>query len=91
MATKKQKQELIDVLKFTPTNVRILIQGYGGESYAGHVSRDTYEFFKKNKYSIEEYAGDWDGEWESRVPDQLRPFYPGSPYDCDSLWPFLTF
>lgn len=86
MATQKEKEELIEILKFTPINVTLSIQGYGGESYAGVVSREDYEFFKKNKYSIEEFAGDWDGEWDNRVPRERQPFSPGSPYDCDGLW-----
>lgn len=86
MATKKQKQELVDILKFTPITVSLRIQGYGGESYAGVVDKNTYNFFKKNKYDLEEYASDWDGEWEVRVPREVQPFSPGSPYDCDGLW-----
>lgn len=86
MATKKQKQELIDVLKFTPVRATVSIQGYGGESYAGTVDRATYDFFKKNKYDLEEYAGDWDGEWSDRVPEEHQMFPPGSAYECDGLW-----
>lgn len=86
MATKKQKQELVDILKFTPLRVQLLIQGYGGESYAGRVDRKIYDYFKLNKYDLEEYAGDWDGEWFDRVPEDMQPFSPGNPYDCDDLW-----
>jgi len=86
MATKKQKQELIDILKFTPVKVQLMLQGYGGESYAGKVDRKVYDFFKANKYDLEEYASDWDGEWNDKVPQELQPFSPGSPYDCDGLW-----
>lgn len=86
MATKKQKEELINVLKFTPVQAVIRIQGYGGEAYSGRVSREIYDFFKENKYDIEEYASDWDGEWSDKVPEELQPFSPGSPYDCDSLF-----
>lgn len=86
MATKKQKQELIERIKFTPMTVQLMIQGYGGEAYAGRVPRETYDFFKKNKYDLEEYASDWDGEWNERVPEEVQPFPPGSAYECDGLW-----
>lgn len=86
MATKKQQQELIDTLKFTPTTVRMLIQGYGGEAYAGRVEREIYEFFKTKQIDMDEYASDWDGIYEKLVPQKLQPFTPGSPYDCDGLW-----
>lgn len=84
MATKKQKQELIEILKFKPTTVRILIQGYGGETYAGTVDRKIYDYFASRKIDIDEYASDWDNELE--VPDDMQPFPPGSAYECDNLW-----
>lgn len=86
MATKKQKQELIDILKFTPIKVTLTLQGYGGESYAGRVDRKIYDYFKANKYDMEEYAGDYDGNWYDRVPEDMQPFSPGNGYDCDDLW-----
>lgn len=84
MATKKQKQELIDVLKFTPIKVTLRLQGYGGEAYAGKVDRKIYEYFKENKINIEEYASSWDGF--ENVPEDMTPFNAGSPYDCDNLF-----
>lgn len=85
MATNKQKQELVDILKFTPITVQILIQGYGGESYAGKVDRKIYEYFKEQKIDLDEYASDWDDNF-SFVPDDMRPFEPGSAFECDNLW-----
>jgi len=85
MATKAQKQELIDILKFTPRTYNIYIGGYGGEAYAGKVDRAIYEYFKEKKIDIEEYANDWDDLF-SDVPSELQPFSPGSPYDCDGLF-----
>lgn len=87
MATKREKQELIDTLKFTPTPVRIQLYGYGGECYIGSVSREQYEFFKSKKIDIEQYTHSWDdtGLWDD-VPEDMRPFDPGSPYDCDDLF-----
>lgn len=86
MATKKQNQELIDVLKFTPTTVRMLIQGYGGESYAGTVDRRIYDYFAQQRIDMDEYAGDWDGVFAENVPENMQPFTPGNPYDCNNLW-----
>ena len=85
MATKKQKQELVDILKFTPITVQVMIQGYGGESYAGTVDRKIYEYFKEHKIDLEEYANDWDENFNF-VPDEMRPFEPSQQYDCDNLW-----
>jgi len=85
MATKKEKEELIQTLKFTPRDYKVEIGNYGGEIYFGTVDRKIYEFFKEKKIDIEQYAGDWDDEkWED-IPEDMRPFSPGSGYDCDNL------
>jgi hypothetical protein len=85
MATKEQKQELVDILKFTPQTYKLYIGGYGGESYAGKIDREVYNYFKENKIDIEEYASDWDDKF-SDVPREMQPFSPGSPYECDNLF-----
>jgi len=85
MATKKQKEELIATLKFTPCTYQIYIGGYGGEAYAGKVDRAVYDYFKQKRIDIEQYANDWDDLFGD-VPRELQPFSPGSPYDCDNLF-----
>lgn len=85
MATKKQKEELMQALKFTPRRYQMLIQGYGGESYAGTVDRKVYDYFKEHLIPIDEYASDWEEKY-SDVPQDMQPFSPGSPYDCDNLF-----
>jgi hypothetical protein len=85
MATKKQQQELIETLKFTPKTYTIHIGGYGGEAYAGRVDRKIYDYFKQNQIDISEYASDYDDNFGD-VPRELQPFSPGSPYDCDGLF-----
>ena len=77
-------EELIAVLKFTPVKVRMLIQGYGGECYAGRVDRKIYDYFAKNKFDIEEYASAWDDQFD--VPDDLQPFPAGAPFECNNLF-----
>lgn len=84
MATKKEKQQLVDILKFTPIKVRMLIQGYGGEAYAGTVDRKVYDYFKAKKIDIEEYASSWDDEFN--VPSEFQPFTAGAPFECDNLF-----
>lgn len=86
MATSEEKQELVKIIKFTPVNVTLSLNGYGGETYASIVDRKIYDFFKNNKYDIEEYANDSDGEWDDRVPEDLQPFPPGYPTECANLW-----
>lgn len=87
MATKREKQQLLDTLKFTPTPVSIQLSGYGGECYIGRVTRAQYEFFRTHEIDVEQYASDWDddGKWNF-VPDDARPFAPGTAYECDDLF-----
>lgn len=85
MATKKQKKELMEILKFTPINVKVMIHGYGGECYIGKVDREIYDFFKEKEVNIEQYANDWDNEYYQDIPAKYRFFEPGSPYEYDNL------
>jgi hypothetical protein len=86
MATKKEKQELIDVLKFTPIKVNLYLQGYGGESYAGTVDRKIYDYFKQRRLDINEFAWDSDYAEIKEIPEDMLPFYAGSPYECNNLF-----
>ena len=85
MATNEQKEELIEVLKFTPRTYRVEIGAYGGEIYFGKVDRKIYDFFKEKKIDIEQYASSWDEEMWEDIPSDMRPFEPGSPYDCGGV------
>jgi hypothetical protein len=83
MATKQEKEELIEILRFTPVTYRIELGNYGGEVYAGKVDRKIYDYFKQNSIDLDEYNGDWDNELG--IPEDMQPFPPGSPYECDDL------
>lgn len=83
MATKKQKEQLMETLKFTPRKYKIEIFGYGGEIYWGPVDRKIYDFFKEKEIDIEQYAGSWDDEMWEDIPEDMRLFQPGAPYECD--------
>lgn len=84
MATKAEKEQLIETLKFTPRTYQLLIQGYGGECYAGRVDRKIYDYFKEQKIDMDEYASSWD-EFEG-MPREMQPFSPGAPFECDSMF-----
>ena len=51
MATNKQKEELMQTLKFTPRNYKIEIVGRGGEIYWGKIDRKIYDLFKEDRKS----------------------------------------
>ena len=83
MATKKQKEQLMQTLKFTPRTYTLMLSGYGGEIVLVSVPRKQYEYFRDNNIDIEEFASDWDNE--SEVPEEMQPFEPGSWHECDDV------
>ena len=87
MATKKQKQELLEVLKFTPVTYKISMWGYGGEKVMGTVDPKVWDYCLKNRIDLQDIAwGDYDDIVEERGLDvDLLPFTPGSWYECDNM------
>ena len=83
MATNPEKEVLMQTLKFTPRTYRVEIWGRGGEIYWGTVDREVYELFKSKEIDIEQYASSWDDAMWTDIPEDKRPFNPGSPFECD--------
>jgi hypothetical protein len=87
MATKKQKQELIDTLRFTPRTYRISMWGYGGEKVMGVVDSKVWDYCLKHRVDLVDMAwGDYDEMVEEQGLDiDLLPFTPGAWYECDNM------
>lgn len=85
MATKEEKQELMDILKFTPCTYSIQLWGYGGEYVMGTVDRKIYDYFKSRRLSLSDFAWDSDYAEENDIPEDMWPFEPGSWYECDNM------
>ena len=85
MATKKQKQELMEILKFTPRTYKITMWGYGGEYVMGTVDRKIYDYFKHRRLDLSDFAWDSDYAEENNIPEDMWPFPPGSWYECDDM------
>lgn len=85
MSTIKEQEHLIEVLKFTPRTYKIRLWGYGGEYVMGEVDRKAYDYFKRRRLDIAEFA--WDGDYadENNIPEDMQPFYPGQWHDCDGM------
>ena len=87
MATNQEKEELIEILKFTPRTYKISMWGYGGEKVMGTVDPKVWDYCLKHRIDIVDLAwGDYDEFTEERGldPDML-PFTPGSWYECDNM------
>lgn len=88
MATKKEKQELVEILKFTPVTYSVQVSGYGGEIVMGKVDRKIVDYFEENDIDIEEYATSWGEPGDEdyiNVPEDMQPFPQGSWYECDNI------
>lgn len=85
MATLQEQEQLMEVLKFTPRTYRISMWGYGGERVMGTVDRKIYDYFKQRRLDLSDYA--WNDSYaeENNIPKEMRPFYPGSWYECDDM------
>ena len=85
MATKKEKEELMELLKFTPRTYKITMWGYGGEYTMGTVDRKIYDYFKQRRLDLSDFAWDYDYAEENNIPEEMWPFTPGSWYECDDM------
>lgn len=85
MATQEQKQKLINVLKFTPRTYKLRLWGYGGEHVMGTVERKIYDYFKQRRLDVSEFAWDYDYAEQNNIPEDMRPFEPGSWHECDNM------
>ena len=85
MATKAEKEQLVEVLKWTPKTYTVSVYGYGGEIAMGTIKPETVAHFRENKISVDNYATSWNDDEEMNVPEELQPFDQGSWYDCDNI------
>ena len=85
MATVKEHEKLIEVLKFTPRTYKIHLWGYGGEYIMGSVDRKIYDYFRHRRLDLSEFAWQSDYAEENNIPEEMWPFPPGSYYDCDNI------
>ena len=85
MATKAEKEKLMEVLKFTPRTYKIQMWGYGGEKIMGTVDRKIYDYFRHRRLDLSDFAWDSDYADDNKIPEDMQPFPPGSWYECDDM------
>jgi hypothetical protein len=87
MATKEEKQQLIDTLKFTPRTYTVQMWGYGGEKVMGRVDPKAWDYCIKHRIDLVDLAWGDEDTFQDEMGldlDQL-PYYPGQWYECDSM------
>jgi hypothetical protein len=86
MASRKQKEHLMQTLRFTPRNITISLSGYGGEIVMGTVDPAAARYWRARD-DFEEYATSWDDDEGNfaDVPEEFRFIRDGSWYECDDL------
>ena len=84
MASRKQKQDLIQALKFTPREIEISLSGYGGEIVMGRISEEAYDFWE-GRDDLGDYATSWEGDFDEDVPPEARFVDDGCWHDVDDL------
>jgi hypothetical protein len=83
MATKKQKEDLIEALKAEPRIYEIILSGYGGEIVLGRITKEQYEYWSARE-DFDEHCNDWDNEIE--IPEEARIVRDGSWHELDDLY-----
>ncbi len=80
-----EHEKLIETLKFTPRTYKIRLWGYGGEYVMGTVERKVYDYFKRRRLDLAEFA--WSDEYaeENKIPEDMFPFFPGSWHECEDM------
>jgi hypothetical protein len=84
-AANPEHDRLIEALKFTPRTYKIQIWGYGGEYIMGTVDRKIWDYFRRRRLDLSDFAWDSDYAEDHNIPEEMWPFPPGSYYDCDDL------
>ena len=86
MATRKQKEQLMDTLRFTPRKITITLSGYGGEIVMGTVDPAAARYWI-DRGDFEEYATAWsdDEDTFADVPESYKIINDGSWYEIDDL------
>jgi len=85
MATKEEKEQLIEVLKFTPRTYKISMWGYGGEKVMGTVDPKVWDYCMEHQVDLVDIAWNYDACEEMDLDEEQLPFTPGSWYECDSM------
>ena len=85
MATREEKQQLIDTLKFTPRTYRISMWGYGGEKVMGTVDPKVWDYCMEHQVDLSDIAWNYDACEEMGLDEDMLPFTPGSWYECDGM------
>jgi hypothetical protein len=86
MATKKEKKQLIDKIKYGNRKYKFTITRYGGETVMGTITREQYEFWKDRDDELQEYVMGFDREEyerEHHVPDEAK--FSGDWYEQDNV------
>ena len=85
MATLEQKEQLLEVLKFTPRTYKISMWGYGGERVMGTVDKAAWDYCMEHQVDISDIAWNSDAAEDMDLDPDKLPFQPGSWYECDSM------
>jgi hypothetical protein len=85
MATKAEKELLIQTLKFTPCTYKISMWGYGGERVMGTTTQEVWDYCMANQVDLSDLAWNSDAAEEMGLDEDMLPFPPGSWYECDDM------
>ena len=59
---------------------QLVLSGHGMEIVTGSISKETYNYFKSNQISIEDFVSG-----AVTVPEHLKPFNENAWFECDDV------
>lgn len=85
MATKEEKDQLMEILKFTPRTYKISMWGYGGEKVMGTTTQEVWDYCSDNQIDLQDIAWNSEAAEDMGLDEDKLPFPPGSWYECDDM------
>jgi hypothetical protein len=85
MATKQEKDELMEILKFTPRTYKISMWGYGGEKVMGTTTQEAWDYCMEHQVDLQDIAWNSGAAEDMGLDADKLPFPPGSWYECDDM------
>lgn len=84
----KEKEQVVETLKFTPQKVQISVQGYGAEICCGSLTKEQHDFWAddENKDYLESHMFGYGDEPEDGIPEDAVICEDGQYFEVDDLY-----
>lgn len=82
MASRREKQDMLEALAAGPTKYEVHLWGYGGEITLGTITPEQYEFWR-DREDLSDHACEW--ELKEDLPEDMILVREGAWYELDDI------